>query len=84
MTVKELKEILSMCNDDDVIVMSIDSEGNCYHPLSSDGVNTSDYNWDGEYNGEIGLRVLTPELELSGYTEDDILEDGTACVVFWP
>lgn len=84
MTVRQLKEILSTCNDDDVIVMSIDSEGNGYHPLSEDGVNTSDYNWDGEYNGEIGLRALNKDLEKSGYTEDDLMESGIACVVFWP
>lgn len=83
MKVKELKAILELCNDEDDIVMASDSEGNSYSPLGDNGINISDYNWDGEYQAEIGLRSLTPELEQAGYGEGDVME-GRPCVVFWP
>lgn len=36
------------------------------------------------HHGTIGLGKLTPELEGLGYTEEDVLEGGTPCVVLWP
>jgi hypothetical protein len=83
MKVKELKAILAQCDDEDDVIMASDAEGNSYHPLSADGVNTHEYNWDGEYYAEIGLRTLTPELEQHGYSEEDVME-GKPCVIFYP
>ena len=76
MKVSRLKELLAQCNDNDDIIMSSDSEGNSFHPLSEEGVSIGVYAWDGEYYAEIGLRELTPELEKEGYSEDDVIEDG--------
>lgn len=84
MKVKQLRELLAQCNDDDVIIMSSDSEGNSYHPLSEEGVSVGVYAWDGEYEGDIGIRKLTPELEEAGYSEEDVMEDGISCIVLWP
>jgi len=84
MKVSRLKELLAQCNDNDDIIMSSDSEGNSFHPLSEEGVSIGVYAWDGEYYAEIGLRELTPELEKEGYSEDDVIEDGIPCIVLWP
>ena len=81
MKVKELIEILSKCNPDADVVLSRDEEGNGYSSLS--GVSL-EYNWDGEYNAEIGLKELTPELIKAGYEEEDTMPDGLDCVVLWP
>ena len=83
MKVKDLKAILDQCNDDDEVLLASDAEGNYYHPLYIDSINTYQYNWDGEYDAEIGLRKLTPLLEEFGYTEEDVME-GTPCIVFYP
>ena len=82
MTVKELKELLEQCNDDDVVVVSSDEEGNSYRKLST--VSADLYACEGSYNVEIGLRKLTPSLEEEGYSEEDVLEGGSPCVVLWP
>ena len=84
MKVSRLKELLAQCNDNDDIIMSSDSEGNSFHPLSEEGVSIGVYAWDGECYAEIGLRELTPELEKEGYSEDDVIEDGIPCIVLWP
>lgn len=73
MTVKKLKELLEQCNDDDVVVVSSDAEGNSYRKLSY--VATDLYSYEGDYNVEIGLRQLTPSLEATGYSEEDLLEE---------
>ena len=81
MKVKELKEILSKCNDNDDVIIASDSEGNNFYALHD--VDTSDCSWC-EKEGEIilGLRKITPELENQGYTDEDVI-DGEYCVVFW-
>lgn len=83
MKVKDLKAILATCNDEDDILMASDSEGNSYHPLSEGGISTDGYNWNGEYEAEIGIRELTKELKERGYSDGDVME-GSPCVVFWP
>ena len=77
MTVKELISRLQEMNPDDIVVLSADSEGNRYSELSglSDEYNYSD--------NEIGLRALSGEDELLGYTEEDVME-GRSCVILWP
>jgi len=83
MKVKELKVILEQCNDEDDVLIASDSEGNSYSPLSASGINTCEYNWNGEYHAEIGLRALTPELLDLGYRDEDVME-GNPCVIFYP
>jgi len=55
MSVKELKTLLEGENDNDVVVMSSDAEGNKISPL--DGIETGYYipdtTWDGEFRTDI-------------------------------
>lgn len=81
MKVKELKKLLKECDDNDDVLVASDSEGNNFFLVSSVETN---YSWDGEYDAEIGLRELTPEFEDAGYGEEDVMEDGTPCIILWP
>ncbi len=82
MKVKELKKLLNQFDDEDIVVMAKDSEGNSYSPLADI--------WDGKYKaeciwaGEVGLRELTTELIELGYSEEDILEDGENAIILCP
>lgn len=78
MTVAQLIKKLQKFDQDRIVVMSSDPEGNGYSKLR-------DINGDYNYNdGEIGLEELTKEYEDAGYGEEDIMEGGTPCVIFWP
>ena len=39
-------------------------------------------NYIGTYDIEIGIAILTHELELQGYSSEDCL-DGNPCIVLW-
>lgn len=77
MTVKELKSILSKYDDDLLVVMSSDAEGNGYGELFAINDNST---FDGE---TIGVQNLTPKLKAKGYTEED-LGSGNPCIVLYP
>lgn len=81
MKVKELIERLQMCDLDADVLLSRDPEGNGYGVLHS---MSNDYNYDGEYHAEIGLKNLTQEDIDAGYSEEDTMPDGIPCVVLWP
>jgi hypothetical protein len=82
MKVKELKELLNDYNDEDIVILQKDSEGNSYSPL--------DDAWEGKYKaettwyGEAHIRELTPELIKHGYTEEDLCEDGENAIILCP
>lgn len=82
MTVAELIEFLSGLDPNRVVIVSKDSEGNCYSPLS--GGYTAAYRPDSRWNGEVGLEELTEDDKKYGYTEEDIISDGQPCVVLKP
>lgn len=85
MTVRELIELLSKCNPDDIVILSKDAEGNGFSPLSN--IQEEMYTPDTTYSGEISLRALTPELAERGFTEDEVgnPEDGAVnCVTLYP
>lgn len=81
MKVKELIEILTTVDPEEDVLLAIDSEGNRYHLLSEVSVNQ--YKWDGDYNAEVGIRELTPELQAQNYSEEDVYGD-KPCVILWP
>lgn len=81
MTVKELIDILSTADPNAVIVVSSDEEGNSYRYAHN--IDATDLNCEGSWEVEIGLRKLTQEYIDRGYTDEDVLEDGTPCVVIW-
>jgi hypothetical protein len=82
MNIKELKEIIKDMNDNDLVILSNDSEGNYFSLLCN--IDLCIYKAESTYNGYIGLRELTPELIKEGYCEDDIIETGVDAIVLYP
>lgn len=79
MKVKELIKILQKEDPERLVVLSCDEEGNYYSPLSALNL--------GKYNKEshaVGLESLTRELEESGYSEEDVMEDGVKALILYP
>jgi hypothetical protein len=81
MTVQELIALLQDQDQDRIVVMSKDGEGNCYSPF--DGVSTCSYRAETTWYGEIGLEELTEENIEDGYDEDDVV-DGEKALCLWP
>ena len=83
MTVQELfeqlKTLVEQGQGHRLVVMSRDPEGNSFSPLFQVERSRFDQSTD-----EVGLDELTPELMDEGYSEDDLLEDGTPSVTLWP
>jgi hypothetical protein len=82
MNVGELKKLLKSVDDDRLVVMSSDSEGNNYSPLMEVDA-TSTYCADSTWSGEVSPEKLTPELIKQGWTVSDIC-GGVPALVLWP
>ena len=82
MKVKELKVLLNKFNDEDLVVLQEDGEGNGFTLL--DGIWEGSYKKITDYYGEVCLRELTPELIRRGYSEEDICKDGENCILLCP
>ena len=85
MNVGDLKKLLEPLQDDVIVVLSKDAEGNGYSPLRDTYLNiyVPDTTWFGDvYVG----RFLTPELEENGFTEEDMYDgdDGKSAIVLYP
>jgi len=80
MTVKELKSLLQGCDDDRMVVLSIDSEGNGFNELRTV---EGDMMFD-EINREVGLETLTEADIEQGFTEVDVFKEGKRAVILWP
>ena len=79
MKVKELRRLLKNVDGDLLIVVSRDSEGNSYSPLSSVDDNCT------YLDGDLGVRELTSGLRRNGFSEEDMLgDDATPCLCLWP
>lgn len=83
MLVKELKELLKDIDDNSIVVISRDGEGNNYSPLSSITDEMS-YLANTTWSGEIGFLKLTKEMMDEGYGEEDILEDSEPALILYP
>lgn len=72
MKVKELKKLLENVDDERIVILQKDGEGNGYSPLETidDEVN---YRPDSTWSGEIGFQKLTAELRKQGYSDGDIV-----------
>ena len=79
MTVGELLALLAQEDPDRVVVLSIDPEGNGFNELS--GVEASMYD---PKRGEVGPEELTEDLVGIGFSNEDIMKNGTKAVVLWP
>ena len=84
MKVSELVALLQKEDQDDLVIMSKDGEGNGFSPLSD--INKCQYLADSTWSGETSLRELTPELRKDGYSEEDVLDDPDAvqAITLWP
>ncbi len=82
MKVKELKQLLENIDDERIIILARDSEGNRFSPLSQID-DESTYLADSTCSGDVGIEQLTPELEKKGYSEEDVL-GGEPALVLWP
>jgi hypothetical protein len=78
MKVRELIKLLRTLNQDAVVVLSTDEEGNGFGPLEDYSV----MKYDPETR-ECGFAELTPELKKVGYSEED-LGTGVDAIVLWP
>jgi len=81
MTVKELIEKLQKEDPDRIVIMSKDSEGNSYSPLSNFWIGA--YAPTTTWYGEAGLEGLTEEDKEAGYGEEDVM-DGEKALILWP
>ncbi len=77
MTVRELIGILSAMDQDRIIVLSEDQEGNGYRPAYSISDNCA------YKDREIGMQSLSEDDRRWGYTDEDIMVDGEPCVCLW-
>lgn len=82
MNVKELKELLNAFQDDDIVIMSKDSEGNRFSPLCD--IEEGKYVAESSWSGEVGIRELTQELIEDGFSEEDYFEEGENAIVLYP
>ena len=75
MTIAELKEYLNQFNDDDVVIMSKDAEGNSFSPLSDgeSGRYIAETTWSGEFHDSTAA--------LNGWINED---DGIGSVCLYP
>lgn len=81
-TVRELKELLNNYNDNDLVIIQKDEEGNGFSPLYE--ILDVKYVADTEWSGEVFLRELTQELREIGFTEEDVSESGEDAIVLVP
>ena len=91
LTVKELREALNTLDasyDDNIIVLSKDSEGNEYKVVEKNNFMAIDYKLTPKgcgCCGDIHIRKLTDELIKHGYTEEDLTdEESIDCVILYP
>jgi len=81
MKVKKLIEILSKVDQNRIVVVSRDAEGNSFSPFCDYSLGA--YVKDSAWSGEVGLESLTEENRIAGYTEEDV-KKGKPCIVLWP
>ena len=79
LTVKQLKELLADMDDDRIVVLQKDSEGNGYEPVR--GVDDNAV-WD-EYHDTVKYQKITPSMRKKGYTKGDAGK-GQKAVVLYP
>lgn len=81
MKVKELKKLLESVDENRIVILQKDAEGNGYSPLSGVDDNCK-YNPDSTWSGEVGIEKLTPELKKKGFSTEDIGRGKKALVLF--
>ena len=82
MTVGELKKQLEEMNDDDIIVMSKNAEGNNFSPLVEIGFDL--YLADSAWSGEIRPREFDKEYFIDREEYEEVKKEAVKCVTLWP
>jgi hypothetical protein len=84
MKVSELKKLLERFDDDDLLILARDAEGNGYSPLGS--VWNGIYVAEAESRGNAYLSELSQEDQEAGFTEEDVYSepDGIHAVFLVP
>ena len=77
MKIKQLIEKLQKLDQERIVVLASDPEGNRFREI--DSVHEYMYN-----KGEIGEEKLTPLLIKQGYSEEDVMANGRKAVVLFP
>lgn len=80
MKIRQLIAELEKLDPELEVIVSTDSEGNGFDEMR---VISPGYNYNPQ-DREIGISELTEEDINSGYTDEDVMEDGVPCVVLWP
>jgi hypothetical protein len=80
MKVRELKLLLEDVDDDRIVIIQKDGEGNGYSPLELID-DESNYLADSTWSGEVKYPKLTPELKKQGYGEEDCGEGEPALIL---
>jgi hypothetical protein len=76
MTVKELRELLEQFDDDAIVIIASDGEGNSFSPLAD----TS----EGHYIPENGYSGDFVDLDDAEEDEDINLDDAERAILLWP
>ena len=78
-TVARLKQILDLCDPDDIVVLSSDSEGNRYRLFNQ-------FEKGVYWEGDRYVKELTPRLIEIGYGEDDLCpsDEGKSAIFLYP
>lgn len=76
--VKDLKKALKGLDDESIVIISKDSEGNYYSPLFTISIGT----YSSE-SGDVGIAELTDEYREIGYTKKDVIK-GESCIILYP
>lgn len=79
MTVGELIRQLQQVDQERLVVMASDAEGNGHSPL--DGFWEGSYRAHNTYAGSVGLERLTAADRRCGYTKDDVVKGEPAIIL---
>jgi hypothetical protein len=82
LTVKKLREFLKNFDDDTILVLSSDGEGNSYSPIpEKDFFSVGTYLAENTWRGEFYDENSEDEDDEEEYDEED---EGVRCIVLWP
>jgi hypothetical protein len=79
-TVGALKKLVKGLSDDTLVVIAVDPEGNSFRPVVD---HTLGLSYD-EDSMDVGLAEVSEADKRLGYTDEDIVVDGEACILLWP
>ena len=82
MTVKELREQLKDFNDDDIVVVSKDGEGNDFSLLADLGQDM--YVASSTWSGEIYPREYDEQYFMDREEYEEVKAEAQKCVTLWP